>query len=157
MPDAILTALKLLLLALIYLFFFRVLRAVWAETTPVAEPAAGGAASPTGRRAAPASAPAGPAPARLRVVAPEAAKGRTYELGDEVTVGRAPGCQVALTDDTTASQLHARIFRKDGRLMVEDLGSTNGTFVNRKRVTGAHTIRKGDRIQVGATVMEVVR
>jgi pSer/pThr/pTyr-binding forkhead associated (FHA) protein len=155
-PEAILTALKLLLLALLYLFFFRVLRAVWVETA-AAEPAATTTVPPAGRGAKGSSAHSGSAPARLKVVAPDTAKGRTYELGDEVTVGRATGCQVSLPDDTTVSQLHARVFRKDGRLMVEDLGSTNGTFLNRKRVTGTHSLRKGDRIQVGSTVLEVTR
>src|SRR5581483_12111807 len=84
-------------------------------------------------------------PARLRVVAPAAAKGRVYELADELTVGRAPGCQVSLADDSTVSQLHARLFRRDGRLFVEDLGSTNGTFLNRRPVRAAVAIRRGDR------------
>ena len=153
MPQSLLTILKLCLLALLYLFFFRVVRAVWAEmqprTTPpppppqAARPEAGG-----GRR--------GRAGGRLRVVEPPAARGRNYELGDELTMGRAPGCQVAV-DDTFVSQLHARIFRRDGQLYLEDLGSTNGTYLNRKKVTGPVALRRGDRIQVGKTVLEVAK
>ncbi len=53
--------------------------------------------------------------------------------------------------------LHARLFRRDGRLWVEDLGSTNGTFVNRKKVAAPVALRRGDRLQVGTTVLEVTR
>jgi len=73
-----------------------------------------------------------------------------------VTVGRAPGCGVSL-QDTTVSQLHARVFRRDGRLYVEDLGSTNGTFVNRVPVSAPVPLNRGDRLQVGGTVLEVSR
>ncbi|HET7722577.1 MAG TPA: FHA domain-containing protein, partial [Acidimicrobiales bacterium] len=79
---------------------------------------------------------------------------QTYELGDELTVGRAGGCQITL-DDTFVSQLHARVFRRDGQLWVEDLGSTNGTFLNRKKISAPVSMRKGDRLQIGKTVMEL--
>ena len=153
MSDAVLNVLKLLLLALLYLFFFRVLRAVWAEVS--ARPMA----------AAPAPAPAaatrgGTAPARaglrLKVVEGES-RGKVYDVGDELTVGRAAGCQISLADDTFVSQLHARLFRRDGRHYVEDLGSTNGTFLNRKQVSAPIALRRGDRLQVGKTVFEVSR
>ena len=151
MPESLLTILKFCFLALLYLFFLRVLRAVWAEvnppraaTAPVAAPARrdrGGSA----RRAA----------GRLEVVEPPERRGRTYDLADEVTVGRAPGCQVSIGEDSYASQLHARVFRKEGQLYVEDLGSTNGTYLNRKKVSGPMVMRRGDRLQVGQTVLEV--
>lgn len=151
MPDPLLNLLKLVLLALIYLFFVRVLRAVWVQVTaPVPSPAAAVAAETTARGAAPA------AVAHLRVVEPADQKGKTFDLTDEVTVGRASGCQVALTDPTV-SQLHARIFRRDGRLFVEDLGSSNGTFVNRKRVSSPTALRRGDRLAFGSTILEVSR
>ena len=69
-------------------------------------------------------------------------------------MGRAGGCQITL-DDTYVSQLHARVFRREGQLYVEDLGSTNGTYLNRKKVTAPIAIRKGDRLQIGKTVMEL--
>ena len=72
--------------------------------------------------------------AKLVVVAPGELEGREFALGDEVTVGRAGGCGVLLADDTFVSQLHARVFRRDGDLYVEDLGSTNGTYLNQRKV-----------------------
>ena len=74
-----------------------------------------------------------------------------------MTVGRAGGCSVPIADDTFVSQLHARVFRRDGDLFVEDLGSTNGTYLNKRKVTAAAAMRKGDKLQVGKTTMEVRR
>jgi pSer/pThr/pTyr-binding forkhead associated (FHA) protein len=51
--------------------------------------------------------------------------------------------------------LHARIFRREGVFYVEDLGSTNGTWLNRKRVHGPVPVHSGDRVQVGNTVLEM--
>ena len=62
-------------------------------------------------------------------------RARPSSSGDELTVGRATGASVSLPDDTFVSQVHARVFRRDGSLFVEDLGSTNGTFLNRKAVS----------------------
>ena len=93
-------------------------------------------------------------PLALRLVAPAELKGRSYPLGDEITVGRAAGCQVTI-DDTYASQLHARVFQRDGQVFVEDLGSTNGTYLNRRKVTGPMLIQRGDQLQIGNTVLEL--
>jgi pSer/pThr/pTyr-binding forkhead associated (FHA) protein len=90
----------------------------------------------------------------LRLVAPPELKGRTFPLGEEVTVGRAAGCQVTI-DDTYASQLHARVFQREGQVYVEDLGSTNGTYLNRRKVTGPMVVQRGDRLQIGNTVLEL--
>ena len=158
MPETLLTILKLFFLALLYLFFFRVVRAVWAE---LSAPAVRAPAPATGGRAAGRAASSGGGgrggPLRLKVLEPPEARGKNYELGDELTVGRASGCQIALPDDTYASQLHARIFRRDGDVFIEDLGSTNGTFLNRKKVSAPVQLRRGDRLQIGKTVLEVSR
>lgn len=82
---------------------------------------------------------------------------RTAEVRSETTVGRAPGCGIALTDDKFASSLHARLFVQGGRLWVEDLGSTNGTWLNGERLDGPRPLARGDRVQVGRTVLEVTR
>ena len=159
MPDSLLTILKLCFLALLYLFFMRVLRAVWAEMrapSAAAQAVAAPQAAPAARGWAGGNRGGGNAKAggRLRVIEPPETKGQSYDLVDELTVGRAGGCQITL-DDTYVSQLHARVFRRDGQLYVEDLGSTNGTFLNRKKVTAPIAIRKGDRLQIGKTVMEL--
>jgi len=72
----------------------------------------------------------------------------------ELTIGRAPGCHVSVADDTFASSLHARVFGRDGGVFVEDLGSTNGTYVNGARLAGPTVLRPGDQVQVGNTVLE---
>jgi hypothetical protein len=153
-PESLLTILKFCFLALLYLFFVRVLRAVWAELNP---PRAAAVAPARQRgRARGAAGRSGP-PTKLKVVEPTEMRGRTFDLGDELTVGRAAGCQVALDADTYVSQLHARVFRRDGQVYVEDLGSTNGTYLNRKKVSGPMVVRRGDRLQIGKTVMELSR
>ncbi len=161
MPDSLLTLLKLIFLGLLYLFFLRVLRAVWAElrepkTVQVAAVPSAPPAPPAADRGRRRDRAAGGRD-KLVVLEPPDRKGHTFDLGDELTVGRAPGCGVALADDTFVSQLHARVFRRDGSLYVEDLGSTNGTFLNKKPVSSAVPLRKGDRLQVGKTVMELGR
>jgi pSer/pThr/pTyr-binding forkhead associated (FHA) protein len=83
-------------------------------------------------------------------------KGTTFDLGAEVTVGRAAGCHIALPDDTFVSQLHARVFERSGQVYVEDLGSTNGTYVNGHRVSAPTPVHKGDSLQVGSTILEAV-
>jgi pSer/pThr/pTyr-binding forkhead associated (FHA) protein len=155
-PDPVLTLLKYVFLAVLYLFFLRVLRAVWVE---LREP------KPAPLDAAPK--PSIPAPStrrrgrggteRLVVVSPAEQKGTEFAVDDEVTVGRAGGCGVLLADDTFVSQLHARLFRRDGDLYVEDLGSTNGTYLNKKKVTSPVAVRKGDKVQFGRTTVEVRR
>ena len=153
MPESLLTILKFCFLALLYLFFVRVVRAVWTEVTAPPPAAVAYQVPPSTRRARGA---AKRAVAHLRVVEPAEQRGRTYDVADELTIGRAAGCQVPL-DDSYASQLHARLFRRNGDLLVEDLGSTNGTFLNRKKVSSAVPIRKGDRLQVGKTVLELTK
>jgi len=153
-PESLLTILKFCFLALLYLFFIRVVRAVWTEVT--APPPAPVAPAPAPRTRRERGGGGKRAVAHLRIVEPEALRGRTYDVADELTIGRAAGCQVPL-EDSYASQLHARLFRRNGELLVEDLGSTNGTFLNRKKVDAAVPIRKGDRLQVGKTVLELTK
>ena len=83
---------------------------------------------------------------------------RVSSLDQELTLQekmlRAAGCQITLDDDTYVSQLHARVFAKDGGWFVEDLGSTNGTYLNTKRVSAPLAVKRGDQIKIGAVVME---
>ena len=96
-------------------------------------------------------------PLYLKVVQPPEQAGRTYDLDDELTIGRSPGCGVAMTDDIYTSTLHARLFRHNDQLWVEDLGSTNGTYVNSEQISQAMRLGKGDLLQIGSTVFEVAR
>ena len=89
------------------------------------------------------------------IEAPEQ-RGEAFPLADEITVGRGGGCGVPLRD-RMVSQLHARIFKRDGQFFVEDLGSTNGTLVNGKKVSAPAPLRRGDRLQVGKTVLELTK
>jgi pSer/pThr/pTyr-binding forkhead associated (FHA) protein len=90
----------------------------------------------------------------LVVVEPLEQKGRSYALADEITLGRAAGCTVTL-EDNYVSQLHARVSRRDGAVYAEDLGSTNGTYVNGRKLTGAVLLKRGDQVRIGSTVLEV--
>ena len=159
MPESLLTLLKLLLLALLYLFFARVLYAVWSEVArSTTAPAQGGGSAAATATGAPVESgrrwKRHRTPDRLVVVAPPEQSGRLYMLGAEQTVGRSPGCQVAL-DDTYASQVHARIFQGGEGFFVEDLGSTNGTFLNDQKVTSPAPLTLGDRLKIGGTELEV--
>jgi pSer/pThr/pTyr-binding forkhead associated (FHA) protein len=91
----------------------------------------------------------------LVVREPKGLAGTTYTLTDELTMGRAPGCHITL-DDTYVSQVHARVFMRDGKVMIEDLGSTNGTYHNRAKVGAPVIVNRGDRVQAGSVVMELV-
>ena len=62
-----------------------------------------------------------------------------------------------IPDDQFVSTVHARLFRRGDDLFAEDLGSRNGTFVNGEKVVAPTKLRRGDRIQFGQTVAEVVR
>jgi pSer/pThr/pTyr-binding forkhead associated (FHA) protein len=157
-PDSLLTVLRVIFLILLYLFFVRVIRAVWSELRePKGPQVLTGPPEPAAPREAAASTRRGGSAERLVVLEPAERKGQVFELGDELTMGRAAGCGVSLPDDTFVSQVHARVFRRDGSLFVEDLGSTNGTFLNRRAVSGPVALRKGDRVQVGRSVLEVTK
>ena len=155
MSDSILTVLKFCLLALLYLFLLRVVLIVARELRSSAAHAAPAAVPPP----APAAAVRGSKRRewRLVVIVPETERGRSYPIDGDATIGRGGGCAVPLTFDTFVSQVHARAFDRDGTLWVEDAGSTNGTLVNSKRITQPMKLRKGDRIQVGETVLEAQR
>ena len=67
--------------------------------------------------------------------------------GERTTIGRSPDCAIFL-DDVTVSRRHSVLVERDGRWFVEDLGSLNGTFVNRRRVESAE-LSDGDELQIG--------
>ena len=77
--------------------------------------------------------------------------GRAGEMfhpeGEATTIGRSPDCGIFL-DDVTVSRRHAILRQRDGQVFIEDQGSLNGTFVNRKRVETAQ-LEDGDEVQIG--------
>ena len=81
--------------------------------------------------------------------------GRQLELDRALDVGREQGMPIALTDDTQVSRRHARVSPQNGVAVVEDLGSTNGTFVNDQQIHSPRQLSPGDRIRIGLTVLEV--
>ena len=156
MSEAVLTVLKFCFLALLYLFLYRVVRLTLKELRApalTAEPAA----APTAARPRRERRPESRAALRLRVLEPAARRGETYTIDREVTVGRGGGCALVLNDDTYVSQLHARLFQQNGEGYVEDLGSTNGTYVNGKQINGVTRLKRGDQVQFGQTVAEVTK
>jgi hypothetical protein len=155
LSESLLALLRLFLLALLYLFFLRVLRAVWVEVRSPPPAAGEGRRRPRRRRRAVTMAHEFGQSAALVITDPPEDAGRIYDLGqDEVSIGRAAACTVTL-DDTFVSQLHARVFVHDNQIMAEDLGSTNGTYLNRQRLTGPMVMHPGDTVQVGNTILEL--
>jgi pSer/pThr/pTyr-binding forkhead associated (FHA) protein len=180
MTDQVLTILKFVLLGLLYLFFARVLWAVWSEVrTPSRRPMIGASrqaaasssaqTTPMGRPAAVAStAPMSRPPkrskrdskqqrgraTRLVMLEPRSRRGVTVQLEGDLVLGRDPGCAIMIDDDAYISQRHVRFYEYEGQPMVEDLGSTNGTFHNGSKLVGAKLLHPGDRIQAGTTVIE---
>jgi hypothetical protein len=73
--------------------------------------------------------------------------GEMFHPEGETTIGRSPDCGIFL-DDVTVSRKHAVLVERDGGFFIEDQGSLNGTFVNRKRVESAH-LEDGDELQIG--------
>ncbi|MCR6712160.1 MAG: FHA domain-containing protein [Demequina sp.] len=116
----------------------------------VAEKTAAPTRGATGVKTGPDEAPA----ARLHVTAGPL-KGTSLPLSSApVLIGRAPTCTLVIDDDY-ASARHCRIFPERGQWMVEDLGSTNGTFLGNQKVTDPVPLRRGDQVRIGATTLEL--
>ena len=152
MPPFVLEVLKIALLVLLYFFIWRAVRTVVGDLYGPRE------ARPSRRPARPKARPAGRGklPTKVFVLDQRGRKTATHRLNGTVQIGRAPTCQIRL-DDNYISQLHAKISERNGAWVVEDLGSTNGTYLNQRKVTAPTEISAGDRIRVGKTVLEVRR
>lgn len=146
-----LSGLKYGLFALLLLFIWRSMR--WAVRGLTVEAAPRSRRSRRGGAVAEPATPPGPSAV---VIHTEGAKARTVAVSGNMVIGRAAECELAL-DDTFVSQQHARLFAKNGSWFVEDLGSTNGTFVNDQRLGAPAMVQPGDRIRTGATIMELRR
>jgi pSer/pThr/pTyr-binding forkhead associated (FHA) protein len=151
----VLSVLKYSLLVLLYFFIFRAVRSVALDVAGRRRERAAGPGRPAA--AAPARASkGGKPPSQVVVHDPDAPKPRTVRLSGSTQIGRADDCAIRLAD-TYVSQMHSRLFGKDGGWYVEDLGSTNGTFLNDRRVVQPVEVHAGDIVKVGKTVLELRR
>lgn len=152
MPTIVLDLLKYVFLAILYIFMGRAVRAIYVELRPSkAQPSAKRASQPK-----PQQKRSKKAPKVLKVLEGEGIKGKSFTLDGELLVGRGDKCQIVVSD-AYASQVHARFFRRGDQVMVEDMGSTNGTYLNRQKVTSPTEVYKGDRVKIGKTVLELRR
>ena len=145
MVEQLLLALKVAFVVLLYLFIWRVIRLASRDITVGQEsmiltpqrPAAPRAQRPVGR---------------LRVTAsPELAEGAEFPIARELLAGRTAALDIALPADGYASNRHARFLPGEHADVVEDLNSTNGTFVNGDRLSGSRPLRDGDVVTIGQT------
>ena len=105
----------------------------------------------------PARPPRGRGSPRVLLVTAGALKGTSLDLSQQqITLGRANDATLVLNDDYASSR-HARIFPQDGQWIVEDLGSTNGTYLDRQKVTRPMPVPMGVPIRIGKTVLELRR
>ena len=158
MTALTLTLIKLAFLAVLWLFVIAavgVIRADLFGSRATARAAARAAKEPKAPRPpAPARPSRRTAPSKL-VVTQGALQGTILDLGEApITIGRANDSTLVVTDDYASSR-HARIFAQNGQWIVEDLGSTNGTYLGRTRVTRPVPVPVGVPIRVGKTVLEL--
>ena len=80
--------------------------------------------------------------------APGHTPGMEYDIGEGAVMGRGDQAEIRL-EDPFASSRHARLLRQGGIVVLEDLGSTNGTYLNEELVTGPQPLHRGDRVRIG--------
>ncbi|MEP7017754.1 MAG: FHA domain-containing protein [Actinomycetota bacterium] len=170
MSELTLTVVRLGLLALLWVFVFSIAGVLRGDLygtrvvtrrkpRPLARSAGGPVAkpSPSSRRAAAPKPPRGSGrhvPTALTVTA-GSMTGTTVSLKPTgILLGRNPECTLVLDDDF-ASGRHARIFRSDDSWFVEDLGSTNGTFLGANRLTKPVPVEVGSTLRIGKTIFEL--
>lgn len=154
------TVLRFAFLILLWLFVFMVLAASRRDLgvgrnvrTAKAQPEVSTPAPST--PAHPTATATPPARATLLTIIDGAQAGAVMRLSDQpVTMGRAADIEVSLQDDY-ASGHHARLFPQGSRWFIEDLGSTNGTFVGDQRLTRATPVEVGQNFRVGRTTMQL--
>jgi pSer/pThr/pTyr-binding forkhead associated (FHA) protein len=148
LSELTLTVIKLGFLAVLWLLVLSVTSAVRADlfgVRPGREPGGKPAKQPR---------PTKGAPTRV-VVVDGPAKNTVVALGEApITVGRSPDCTLPV-DDEYVSTRHARLVSRDGQWWVEDLGSTNGTYIGNERITRAVSVGAKSRVRLGKTVLEL--
>jgi hypothetical protein len=149
--EPLAVALKFGFLAVLYLFLLWVARSAIRdlrryEGSSLAEPVE--APNPGRSRRAGPDLRAGVAP-RLEVVAAMGHEpGTSFDVGEGATLGRSNGADIRI-DDPFASSAHARIFPRGDFMYVEDMGSTNGTYLNGRQLRQAQRLRMADVIRIG--------
>ncbi len=164
MNELSLTIIRVAFLAVLWLFVIAAIGVVRTDllggpsTTARRGKARQAQAPRQGRPARPARpARAGRGSPRVLVVTAGALKGTSLDLSQQqITLGRANDATLVLNDDYASSR-HARIFPQDGQWIVEDLGSTNGTYLDRQKVTRPMPVPLGMPIRIGKTVLELRR
>ena len=91
---------------------------------------------------------------RIVVMRSDTQPGLDFTVDDALVLGRSPEADIVI-EDPYASEFHLRLTAREGRLVLSDLGSTNGTYVNGRRVSTPVDLSRGDAVQIGKTVMEV--
>jgi hypothetical protein len=158
LPEFVLTVARFGFLILLWIFVFTVVGVIRRDLfagvrskSIVASPRGVGGTVPAGR---PAKAKRGKAARQLVVTAGQLA-GTRITLGEaQITIGRAEDSTLVITDDF-ASARHARLVPRDGQWFVEDLGSTNGTYLDRGKVSGPTPVPLGVPIRIGRTSLEL--
>ena len=158
MPEIVLTAARFGFLVLLWIFVFTVVGVIRRDlfagvrsSRLVAAPRGVGGAISQGR---PAKAKRGKAARQLVVTAGQLA-GTRITLGEaHISIGRAEDSTLVITDDY-ASARHARLVPRDGQWFVEDLGSTNGTYLGSQRITSPVPIGLGIAVRLGKTIVEL--
>jgi len=161
MTEPLAVALQFGFLAVLYLFLVWIARSALKDLRRTAEP---GRLAPAAGRGAPVAvgppeatslhAAAGPGDLDARdprlVVerAPGHTPGMEYEVGPGAVLGRGDQAEIRL-DDPFASSRHAQLIRQGGIVVVEDLGSTNGTYLNEELLSGPQPLHVGDRVRIG--------
>lgn len=160
MPVAVVFLLRAVILILLWGFVIAAVVAVRHDIfgTKTAKPVAAAAPAPSARPA-PAPKPArkrrGSPPATKVVVIEGDAAGTTVALSSlPITIGRAASSSIVLADDYVSNN-HARLVPRGQDWLVEDVGSTNGTFVGDTKVTAPVVVPTGGRIKIGRNVLEL--
>lgn len=159
MLDPVSVALKFAFLGILYLFVLWVARSVLRDLGRTARGSTAGPGAPPVAFHAPdatglhtASGPPlsdGGAPRLVVETMSGVAAGMEYDLGHEAVLGRGE-VEIHL-EDPFASSRHAQIARQGNTVVLEDLGSTNGTYLNEELLTGPAPLHAGDRIRIGDT------
>jgi hypothetical protein len=148
--DPVAVGLKFGFLAVLYLFLLWTARSALKDLRQTG----GYSASPdyddaTGLHPAGAAMESHSGPAHLRVeTAPGFPDGAVYDITRGATMGRGDQCEIKL-EDNFASTNHARFVPQGDSVVLEDLGSTNGTYLNGQALTGPQPLHHGDRIRIG--------